>query len=203
MTSQPDKAGTAPPGGADNAYDAMEPSAPPPSTSAIDSGRDCGDCGLCCRLLAVDEIEKPAHVWCAHYVPRQGCGIYDRRPSACRSFRCLWLDQTALGPEWQPHRSHLVLHLATAEKQLVVTVDPRHSGAWRRAPFHDTIRRWAGRGLDEGFQVVVKIGARVIAVLPDREIDLGELSAGERIRFSRIRSDQGVGLVARKVAAGE
>lgn len=165
--------------------------------------RECGDCGLCCRLLAVDEIGKPAGVWCGHFVPGTGCGIYDARPAACRTFRCLWLDQSELGPEWQPNRSHIVLYLAAKDGQLIANVDPRHPRVWRQAPFRDRLQDWARRGLEEGFQVVVKVGRRMIALLPDREVDLGELAEGERIRFSRVHTDHGVGLVARKVGAEE
>ena len=169
--------------------------------SATDE-RSCGDCGLCCRLLAVDEINKPSHQWCRHFSPGLGCEIHAERPAACRSFRCLWLQRSELGPEWQPNRSHLVLHLDPADLQLIVSVDPQHPRAWLEAPFHNAIRGWAERGLEEGLQVIVKIGQRIIAVLPDREIELGELADDERIRVSRVRTPEGIGLVARLVKKG-
>lgn len=162
--------------------------------------RECGDCRLCCKLLAVDEIGKPPRMWCEHSAAGVGCTIYEGRPAACRTFRCLWLDREELGPEWQPHLSHFVLYLDGA--QLVVNVDPEHEGAWRRKPFHGTLRAWADRGLAEGLQIVVKTGRRVTAILPDREVDLGEVADDEYIKLSRIRTPEGVRLVARKLPVG-
>lgn len=54
-------------------------------------GRECGDCVACCRKLEIvdPELAKPANVLCKHCT-KPGCGIYDTRPSVCRSFFCLW-----------------------------------------------------------------------------------------------------------------
>jgi hypothetical protein len=163
--------------------------------------RTCGECRLCCKLLAVNEISKPPHEWCGHAVEGIGCAIYADRPGACRTFRCLWLGRPELGPEWRPDRSHLVLYLDGS--QLVVNVDPDHKDAWRREPFRAAIRAWAERGLAEGLQIVVKTKRNVVAVLPDREIDLGEVADDEYIKVSRIRTPSGIGLVARKLPIGE
>ena len=164
------------------------------------AARQCGNCGLCCKLLAVEELGKPAHNWCDHFAPGTGCTIYSERPPACVTFKCLWLGQGELGEEWKPNRSHFVLYLDAAQRQLVVNVDPAYPGSWRQKPFLETFRMWARRGLDEGPQVVVKIRRRIIAILPDREVDLGEVADNERIRLTRIRTAEGVGLTAQKVS---
>jgi hypothetical protein len=143
----------------------------PAAALPANAARSCGECGLCCKLLAVDEIGKPAHVWCEHFSPGTGCTIYETRPAACRTFECLWLKQTELSVEWQPTRE----------------------------PFHSTLRSWAARGLAEGLQLVVKIGGRVVVVLPDRDVDLGTVGEGHRIVLSRITTPEGVGLVAKVV----
>ena len=49
----------------------------------------------------------------------------------------------------------------------------------------------------------MKIGRHIIALLPDREIDLGEVGDGERIRFSRVHTPEGVSLMAQKVTDGD
>jgi hypothetical protein len=59
------------------------------------SGRTCGDCSLCCKLLEISaerapEVAKPAGQWCKNCV-QPGCSIYDRRPALCRDFKCMWL----------------------------------------------------------------------------------------------------------------
>ena len=56
------------------------------------TGRVCGSCSLCCRLLDVPEAGKAQSQWCPHCLPgRGGCAIYDERPHVCRRCSCLWL----------------------------------------------------------------------------------------------------------------
>jgi len=67
------------------------------------SERACGECQLCCELLAVKErghlpsgepyaFNKPTRTRCAHQCA-SGCAIYDdeRLPLSCRAFECEWL----------------------------------------------------------------------------------------------------------------
>ena len=71
----------------------------------------CGECGMCCQLLAIEALEKPGGPWCAHF--KDGCSIYEDRPDACRGFRCAWLKAERLAPElrleleWRPGRAGL------------------------------------------------------------------------------------------------
>lgn len=53
--------------------------------------RTCAGCDLCCRLLAVKALDKPAGPLCPCHTGT-GCRIYGYRPQACRDFRCLYLD---------------------------------------------------------------------------------------------------------------
>jgi hypothetical protein len=70
---------------------------------AIVPGRACGSCSLCCKLLRIEELDKPAGVWCPHcQAGLGGCKIYGVRPGPCRSFHCAWLINPELGPEWRP-----------------------------------------------------------------------------------------------------
>lgn len=59
--------------------------------------RTCGPCTLCCTLLAIPEIQKPAGSRCEH-VCDAGCSVYADRPYSCRKFECLWLKGET--PEW-------------------------------------------------------------------------------------------------------
>ncbi len=162
--------------------------------------RGCGSCGLCCKLLAVETIAKPSHAWCDHFRPGTGCAIYAERPGECRTFRCLWLMRPQLDEAWQPNRSHIVLFFADDGSQLIASVDPAYPDAWRKPRFHDALRDWSRRGFAEGLQVLVRIGTRVVAILPDRDVDLGVLTDNERIKLTRVRTEQGVALMARKHA---
>ena len=54
-------------------------------------GKTCGSCTLCCKVVGVAELKKPADVWCGHCNKAKGCKIYDTRPLECRTFYCLFL----------------------------------------------------------------------------------------------------------------
>ena len=46
------------------------------------TARACGNCSLCCKLLAIAELNKPIDTWCPHARPgRGGCSIYPDRPT--------------------------------------------------------------------------------------------------------------------------
>lgn len=68
-----------------------------PAAVAPAPRRECGTCRLCCKVLAVQEIDKPRGSWCQHSTkPSEpgGCAIYATRPGQCRGFQCLWLAVT-------------------------------------------------------------------------------------------------------------
>lgn len=68
--------------------------------------RECGDCTLCCGLVRVPELDKPAGETCKH-VCEKGCGIYEERPRSCRSFECLWLKGEL--PDWaKPNQINVI-----------------------------------------------------------------------------------------------
>jgi hypothetical protein len=109
----------------------------------------CAGCALCCKLLSVEEIDKPSCQWCPkieRHAQGRRCGIHAEKPQACRSFECLWLiTQSVKGkemqPELRPDRSHVVFamdaHVTGAdqiddnERWLYAHVDPNWPSAWR------------------------------------------------------------------------
>lgn len=66
--------------------------------------RKCGTCTLCCKLLGVKELNKPAGKYCEFAKFGCGCQKYDIRPQECRTFECLW-KQTE-GEDGVPSRFH-------------------------------------------------------------------------------------------------
>lgn len=75
-------------------------------------GRECGDCVMCCRDLSIrsPELVKPAYVLCPHCTGA-GCGIYETRPSVCRSWHCLWRWLGTLPEELRPDRCGVMFDL--------------------------------------------------------------------------------------------
>src|SRR5215475_5296431 len=83
------------------------------------TGRACGECSACCKLLAVPEINKPPHQWCKHCRPgRGGCLIYDRRPTICRVFACAWLIDENVPDHWFPKRARMVMRYELEDGQV-------------------------------------------------------------------------------------
>ena len=164
-------------------------------------GRDCGACTLCCKVYDVPAVEKLAGTWCRHCQPGRGCGIHETRPQHCRSFHCMWMTETWLGPEWKPDRSKLVLSVDPATRFLFVQVDPGAPGAWRRDPYYGQLKNWAAAGAGQGRQVVVFINKSATVVLPDRDVALGPLGPNDRIVARARRTAQGLTFDIEKVAA--
>jgi hypothetical protein len=54
-----------------------------------------------------------------------------------------------------------------------------------KAPYQARIRQWAAEGAERGNFVFVRIGPRMIALLPGRDVDLGRVDAGDDIVVSR------------------
>ncbi len=47
--------------------------------------KNCGECGLCCKLMGVSGLDKPAGKWCRQFSKTSGCAIYETRPDDCRA----------------------------------------------------------------------------------------------------------------------
>src|SRR3984885_14491986 len=141
--------------------------------------RTCGDCTLCCKVMAIEQLAKPISSWCPHCRPGRGCLIYANRPAECRTFSCLWLVDDKLDQHWKPSKSKLVL--TTSEDGIEVRCDPGFPDAWRKEPFRSEIRQWAISGETHDITVVVIVGQRMTLVTPDREFDLGIVGSDERI----------------------
>jgi hypothetical protein len=58
----------------------MSQAAPVPSPVP---SKSCGDCGMCCKVLHIGELDKPAGQWCGVFRKGSGCGDYrpDPRPA--------------------------------------------------------------------------------------------------------------------------
>ncbi len=99
------------------------------------AARSCGPCSLCCSVLRVDDLEKPAGMNCRHQLgvpagdPDEamiadgsqpspigpvagGCGIYHDRPSICRAYQCLWR-QGGLEDDERPDETGGIVDLET------------------------------------------------------------------------------------------
>jgi hypothetical protein len=155
-------------------------------TPAVIEGRRCGTCTLCCKVMTIEELHKPNGQWCPHCDKGRGCTIYSDRPNECRSFYCGYLLWPALGEHWVPARSKLVVAFKPDGKEIVFHVDPGVPNAWRGEPYYSEIRSLAGHAARTAYTIFVQIGRRMIAVFPDREVDLGVVAEDERILIREV-----------------
>ena len=80
-------------------------------------------------------------------------------------------------------------------------VDPGVPGAWRQAPYYETLKRWSVEAsrAQPARLVMVRIGTRGFIVLPDREIDIGNVGPNEAIALERGADGR---LAVRQASAG-
>lgn len=149
------------------------------------SGRRCGSCALCCKVLDIPELQKPSGEWCKHVTPGHGCARHAERPFACRAFYCEWIVAKGLGPEWKPDKARFVL--VKRGRRLTAHVDRGFPGAWQKTPYYENFKMWAADGArqDPMQRVDVMIGERLIVVLPDRDVDLGTVAEGGQVLIER------------------
>jgi hypothetical protein len=158
----------------------------------IVTGRSCKGCTLCCKVLAIEALAKPRAVWCGHCNVKTGCRIHGAHPEECRDFYCGYLTNGELDERWNPTRSKMVLAYDELDApRLSVHVDPARPSAWREEPYYTQIRRWAAAAAAKRGQVIVWQGRSTIAVLPDREKELGEVRPDQFIVMSARQGPRG------------
>ena len=154
-------------------------------------GRSCGDCSMCCKIMQVDEFDKPQGVWCRHCAPgRGGCTIHESRPSVCRDYFCGWLMSSNLGAEWQPSICKMLINFEKDGLRISVHVDPAHPTAWRREPYYSQFKQWSRQFAGQKI-VVIFVKRRTTVVLPDKDADLGDLGPIDDIRIFSQMTPQG------------
>src|SRR6185437_14624626 len=125
----------------------VAPPAPP-------MARECGECTMCCKLMGIASIDKPAGQWCPHCKPERGCAIYANRPGECRNFVCGWLRGSQLDERWKPSVCKFVLADDEDHTHMKIVVDPARPDAWKREPYYSRFKTWAQSGPDQGMKIM-------------------------------------------------
>jgi hypothetical protein len=148
--------------------------------------RQCGDCTLCCKLIAVRELDKLAGQRCDHQRMGKGCSIYDRRPPSCRFWNCRWLVEDDTAELSRPDRSHYVVDIipdfVTAVPndggpkvpvQVVqVWVDPKYPDAHQ----DPALRAYLARRGEEGIAAIIRFNETDAFVLAPPAMNSGKWS---------------------------
>jgi hypothetical protein len=164
--------------------------------------KQCGDCSLCCKIMAIPELNKPKQAWCDHLVKKQGCGIYETRPPSCRGFKCLWLQDPRLPPEWKPNRAKFVM-VGDSQSGLIVHGDANFPGAWRDEPYVSGLRSMAESGQSHGGLVVIVERGKSTVLLADREVPVGAVADDERLVSGQVATSSGPRFEVKVMKAGQ
>ena len=124
-------------------------------------------------------------------VLRQGdrLNIYPTRPSECRTFNCLWLSDENFPDEFKPLRSKIVFTVEYGGRRVSAHVDAAFPGAWQEKKLYALLKRMSAVQAQKNSQLLVFIGKRAIAVLPDRDVDLGDVNLeGNAIFYEKNRT---------------
>ena len=99
----------------------------------------------------------------------------------------------ALGPEWKPDRAKFVLYGdAPSTGRIDIAVDPAFPNAWMKEPFFALIKQWVSDGIERDLIVLVQIGPRFVAVLPNRIVELGKVDTSEEVSIKRTMGENGL-----------
>ena len=143
--------------------------------------KSCGSCNLCCKVVEVESLAKPAGTWCVHTGPGKVCGIHGSHPWDCRKFACGWLQRPEIPDNWKPDACHFILRSQMDGQRLAIDVDSDFPDAWRAEPFHGRIKQLSQAIWHDAGYVVVYVAAQVIAIFPEEDLDLGDYAAGDSL----------------------
>jgi hypothetical protein len=140
---------------------------PPPTKS-------CGSCSLCCKVLRVDELQKPMGVWCSHFRSGTGCGIHGSHPPSCNNYQCLWILSPTMPDSVRPDRCKVVMSIDDGDRRIIARADPGHPDAWRQQPVYGQLKAWATAYWFKGRSIYAMVGKRMWLITPKEDVDLGE-----------------------------
>jgi hypothetical protein len=131
--------------------------------------------------MEIAELDKPKDQWCPNCEIGSGCRIYASRPESCRAFVCGYLAWEIVPDYWQPSKSKMVIVSEMDGAQIAIHVDASVPGAWLSAKYYDDIKSLAVQAARDDARVIVCVGRRMFAILPDKDVDLGIVSSDDRI----------------------
>ena len=94
-------------------------------------GKSCGACSMCCQVLEIEELQKPAGLVCKDCISGGGCKIYKDRPKVCRDFECEWKGDRGMTPKLRPDLVGTILMEDADSEEYQAVCDPTRPLAWR------------------------------------------------------------------------
>lgn len=106
-----------------------------------------------------------------------------------------------MGEHWYPARSKMVV-TSEREGQTVIRADDSRPGAWKNEPFYSELKAMAS-ALGSQHQILVRTEGRTIAIVPERDIDLGVVTDDHRLVTLEYSSARGVRWEVEKMNADD
>lgn len=138
--------------------------------------------------MNITSLSKPRQTWCMHCDIGVGCRIYSQRPTECAQFYCLYRVSPELGEEWRPADCGMVLNYEPHIRRVNVSVDGEAPQAWRREPYYSQIKAMALHMLRQQGHLLVWEAQGAIAILPDREVPVGNVETHVLLVLGRTTS---------------
>lgn len=85
----------------------------------------------------------------------------------------------------------MVVYVEGDGSRIALHVDPTVPNAWREEPYYRQIKQWAVMAAEESQQVIIYVKNRVIAVLPNKEVNLGVMERGDHIMVAAKKTPSG------------
>ena len=95
----------------------------------------------------------------------------------------------ALGPEWKPEKSKIVM--TSSQGKIIAYVDPSSPTQWRKSPFYERLVKLMQASLPDGILVYVAVGNHYTLFLPDRLEEIGRLGAQDEVILKTLRTPVG------------
>jgi uncharacterized protein len=140
-------------------------------TLPVIPGRTCKGCTLCCSLIPIRELNKPAFQHCPYVAVGKGCTAYSATgPVPCgaaRRFDCKWRTDLSLGKHWRPKICGMLVH-SPRFKELLIVCSSRGAKLWSREPYWSEIQAMAKNARERvnGYVLIVRKEGPMLAVNP-------------------------------------
>lgn len=149
------------------------------------TGRTCGSCTFCCKVMEIEELGKPVGEWCTHCKPGKGCSIYGSRPKECAEFMCQWLADANLPDEFRPDRVRVMLGGDEWGNRYVARCDPANPMAWQKQPIYGVLKDTAKACWHTDMTVIVVAFKRTWLITPAADYDMGVVDPRSPIRIEK------------------
>jgi len=111
----------------------------------------CDGCTLCCMVLPVPWLDKPAGVWCEHCIIGVGCGLWNNGiPDECKTFVCAYNQLENASVELRPDNCKIIFEKVD-DTMFLGTMHPQRNEAYKKKIIQEELVTFYKRG----FSVVI------------------------------------------------